>query len=212
MKKCFKVISAVCILSLLFSMSAMAAGSVSIKIPDSITHYNSLAEQEAAHNKANESGGIIKPQVFMGYEYVGPSTKENLVLLPNHARISGTMFTLVEGSTAKYVRSVYGTVTKETSWSVGPEFKFNIKAVEAEIKGNYANKRTVTTYNNEQWQVDLTKPGRYAITWWMVGHQYDVKGKCKVISSDSSDGTIKNVLIGKVSFPTNEVHLETALY
>lgn len=207
-----RLIAVASVLSLSLGISASAADMSNIKIPDSVSYFDSIEDENAAILSDNDSIPAAQPRTILSYvyQYDNSARLQNFDQLNRYARISGTAITIPAGSTAEYVKSSSGSVTKETAWGVSAQANFSIKLVEAEVRGNYDHKTTASTTSAEQWTVNLTQPGTYNITWYMIGHKYGVWGNCKFTTTDQNDGKIMDTLLGYVTFPTKEVHMDIA--
>lgn len=209
-KRLHKLFLATLVSVLCFVISVSAIENPTMKTANSISYYDSIEEQQDEARQNDDVNMESQPRTILSYEYVndGSASLKGLTLLPTYSRISGTMVTVAPGSTVEYVKGVSGTTTKTTSWSVDGKASFPIKIVEAEVKGSYRSSETVTTTSSESWQVKLNDPGRYTITWYMIGHKYQVFGNCKMVTTDINDGKIMSTIMGSVTFPTNEIHME----
>lgn len=163
----------------------------------SISYFDSLEEQEEAIRAGQGEDVTPSPRVLMYYEYLQNRTayRRNFEEVLRHSRVSGAAITIPSGTTASYVRSTGGSTTKQTTLSASASARFDVKAVATEVQGSYAYSATASTYAGEQFQVNLLQPGTYTITWYMIGHKYDVSGECRVASTDSGDGRISYLLV-----------------
>ncbi|WOO34908.1 hypothetical protein R2R35_13985 [Anaerocolumna sp. AGMB13020] len=194
-------------LSLLLALSTMftpLAVKAEVRVPDSISHNGLLPDGTSVDSQPN----YVTPFFLIETQYVSGAALYNKSIIYKHKYIYGTSVSYVKGASPTYTLSVSKEATSSHEFSVSGSAKFNVKVVEAEVKGGYKYTDTTKITKGESWQCGFSAPGLYNLSWYQRAHQYEVHGKCKYITTDADNGTIKLAYMGRITFPTSEVHFE----
>ena len=178
--------------------------------PTSVSHNRLLPNGQSIDNTTGSSSTdsvaslrtILSKQVcfnpnttttFTGYNYT-------------FAYIYGTTVTFVKGASPSYTLQNDVSITKSTVSSFG----ISLGVAETTIKGDIADTKTIYLSKGETWNCGFTIPGRYNLTWYMRGWNYDVYADVKWTTTDINDQTIHHERIGSCTKPSEEYNFDVS--
>lgn len=200
-------------LVLVLCISTVTASAVGVT-PDSQSFNGKFPDGTNIYNQVIKNTDV-QPMIFLGYKYVpGYERLVNLSYIYAYSRIYGTSIHYIAGTIPTYTLTVTSETTKATTWNVSGNFEggFDIKAVKAKltVAGGYSSTNTAKVSAGETWNCGFTTPGTYNLTWYMRGHSYNAQCGVEVISTGSDNGDFRYYNLGRVIFPTKEIHFDVS--
>lgn len=172
--------------------------------PTTVSHNGLLPNGQSIDNMSN-SGSTdyrVSPMTILAKEVCYPpnTTTSFTGFDYKFAYIYGTTVQFVAGTSPDYTLTVDCTKTESTTSS----FSISLGISDSAVRGSVARTDTVTLSKGQVWSCGFTTPGRYNLTWYMRGWNYDVYADVLWISTDGNDGTIHHERIGTCTKPSQE--------
>ena len=184
-------------------------------IPASISYNGVLETGESIFDSEMETSSI-SPRIIIGYEYVpGYERLIGQEIDYTYAYVYGSSIEFVEGVSPTY--TFYTTVSKTqgAAWNVSAslEGEFDLEVAKAKLlaSGGYNENETIVIEAGQSWECQYTQAGFYDITWYMRGHKYIAQCGTKLIATGVNDGEFYYKMLGTVTFPRTELHVDIKL-
>lgn len=170
--------------------------------PTSVSHNRLLPNGQSIDNSSSTDYGMSPMTILYKEVCWDPNTTTSFTGFNyTFAYIYGTTVQFVAGSSTTYTLTVDRNVEKSTSSS----FSISLGVAETAVRGDISSTDTAYINQGEVWNCGFTTPGRYNLTWYMRGWNYDVYADVKWTTTDANDQTIHHERIGTCTKPTSEI-------